>query len=134
MSQRFRTQGLDHVAISVTDQERSEGWYREVLGLERVYEEAWGDVPIMLVQGESGIALFPTRQGADGEPAVRILHIAFRVDRANFEAAQEALGDREIPFRFSDHGVSHSIYFEDPDGHELELTTYELGPQPPASA
>jgi catechol-2,3-dioxygenase len=25
-----------------------------------------------------------------------------------------------------DHGVSHSIYFEDPDGVELELTTYEL--------
>jgi catechol 2,3-dioxygenase-like lactoylglutathione lyase family enzyme len=22
--------------------------------------------------------------------------------------------------------VSHSIYFEDPDGHRLELTTYEL--------
>jgi catechol-2,3-dioxygenase len=46
--------------------------------------------------------------------------------RANFEAAQEVLADREIPFHFSDHSVSHSIYFEDPDGHELELTTYEL--------
>jgi catechol-2,3-dioxygenase len=80
----------------------------------------------MLVEGESGIALFPAREGADAEPGIRILHIGFRVDRANFEAAQESLRDREIPVRFSDHGVSHSIYFEDPDGHQLELTTYEL--------
>jgi len=25
-----------------------------------------------------------------------------------------------------DHGIGHSIYFDDPDGHELELTTYEV--------
>jgi len=57
---------------------------------------------------------------------VRILHIAFRVDRQNFEAAQQALDDRRIPYHCEDHGVSHSVYFSDPDGHVLELTTYEL--------
>jgi catechol-2,3-dioxygenase len=30
------------------------------------------------------------------------------------------------PFDFQDHDVSHSIYFSDPDGHRLELTTYEV--------
>jgi len=126
VAEGFQTQGLDHVAISVRDQAASERWYREVLRMERVHEEAWGDVPIMLVAGGSGIALFPAREGDPGEPEVRILHIAFRVDRANFEAAHDALRDRGIEFRFSDHGVSHSIYFEDLDGHQLELTTYEL--------
>jgi len=57
---------------------------------------------------------------------MRILDIAFRVDRQTFEAAQQALDDRRITYNCEDHGVSHSVYFRDPDGHELELTTYEL--------
>jgi len=55
-----------------------------------------------------------------------VLHVAFRVDRESFETAQKTLERREIDFRFSDHGICHSIYFEDPDGHEIELTTYEV--------
>ena len=31
-----------------------------------------------------------------------------------------------IEFEFQDHKISHSIYFYDPDRHELEITTYEL--------
>ena len=27
---------------------------------------------------------------------------------------------------FQDHAASHSIYFEDPDGHRLEITTYDV--------
>jgi catechol 2,3-dioxygenase-like lactoylglutathione lyase family enzyme len=122
----FRTQGLDHVALAVRDQEASERWYREVLGLERVHEEAWGNVPVMLVEGGTGVALFRAREGTGGEPAVRILHVAFRVDRASFEQARRELEARGLQVRFQDHHVAHSLYFDDPDGHQLELTTYEL--------
>jgi catechol-2,3-dioxygenase len=80
----------------------------------------------MLVAGGSGVALFPVRDGADGKPAVRILHVAFRVDRASLERARAELAARGIEVAFQDHVVSHSIYFADPDGHQLELTTYEL--------
>src|SRR5262249_4177438 len=122
----FRTQGLDHVALSVRDQGASARWYREVLGLERVHEEAWGNVPVMLVSKGTGVALFPARSGEDGAPAVRILHVAFRVDRASFLAARRELEARGLEVEFQDHVVAHSIYFRDPDGHQLELTTYEL--------
>jgi catechol 2,3-dioxygenase-like lactoylglutathione lyase family enzyme len=122
----FRTLGLDHVALSVRDQAASERWYGEVLGLERVHQEAWGDVPVMLVSEGTGVALFRARAGEDGKPAVRILHVAFRVDRAAFEAARSELEARGLEVTFQDHVVSHSIYFRDPDGHQLELTTYEL--------
>jgi catechol-2,3-dioxygenase len=118
----FRTQGLDHVAISVRDLEVSERFYAELLGLEREHQE-WHE-PKFMVSGGSGLALFSTESHGDRHP--RVLHVAFRVDREAFEVAQETLTDRDIGFRFSDHGACHSIYFDDPDGHQVELTTYEV--------
>jgi catechol 2,3-dioxygenase-like lactoylglutathione lyase family enzyme len=120
----FRTEGLDHVAVAVADLDRSEDFYREVLGLERVIPE-W-DPPRVMASGGSGIAMFPEGDDFPGETAPHILHIAFRVDRDAFEAAQAELSERGIETSFSDHGAAHSIYFEDPDGHRLELTTYEV--------
>ncbi len=120
----FRVQGLDHVALTVGDQEVSESWYRDVLGLGREHAAEWGDTPVALMAHGSGLALFKTPP--DDELAAGLRHIAFRVDRKNFELAQDDLRDRGISFAFQDHGVAHSIYFQDPDGLELELTTYEI--------
>jgi catechol 2,3-dioxygenase-like lactoylglutathione lyase family enzyme len=121
----IRTEGLDHIAIAVSDLERAETFYRDVLGLERVHEE-W-DPPRVLASGGSGMALFPAgMHGDDVVGAPGILHFAFRVDREAFEAAQTELSQCGIEFRFSDHGAAHSVYFSDPDGHRLELTTYEV--------
>jgi catechol-2,3-dioxygenase len=120
----FHVQGLDHVALAVGDQQLSDIWYREVLGLEREHADAWGDTPIALMAHGSGLALFKAQP--DRNPAVGLRHIAFRVDRENFEIAQDDLRSRGIAFEFQDHAVSQSIYFEDPDGLQLELTTYEV--------
>jgi catechol 2,3-dioxygenase-like lactoylglutathione lyase family enzyme len=120
----FRVQGLDHVALAVGDQQASESWYRDVLGLGREHAAAWGDTPVALMAEGSGLALF--RAAGDDERVVGLRHIAFRVDRENFDAAQEDLRGRGIAFEFEDHGISHSIYFRDPDGLQLELTTYAV--------
>ena len=128
---RFNNQGLDHVAIGVADVERSRRFYAETLGLERVHE-AW-EVPIVMAAERTGIAIFPkdlhpSSTPDDVEaPAVRILHIAFRLDRPGFEQARAALAETGVEARFSDHGISHSLYLHDPDGHQIELTTYDLG-------
>jgi Lactoylglutathione lyase and related lyases len=55
-----------------------------------------------------------------------IHHLAFRVDRVNFNAAQDTLRQKGLEFEIQDHKIVHSIYFYDPDGYLLELTTYEL--------
>src|SRR5437016_183584 len=126
----FKLQHLDHVAISVRDIDGSVDWYAKTLGLEK--RNAWDGEPVMMCAGDTCLALF----SADGpgiamsEPARRghltVRYIAFKVDRANFIAAQKQFRDRGTDSRFADHGVCHSVYIDDPDGHTIELTTYDV--------
>lgn len=123
-------QGIDHVALSVRDIERSVQWYIDVLGFEKRHQGMWDGVPTFIGKGNTALALFPVRQ-TENQMATRraditMLHLAFRTNRADFLKAQKELEQRRIKFHFQDHEISHSIYFRDPDGHELEITTYEL--------
>jgi len=126
----FVLRRIDHVALTVRDVERSIAWYRDVFGLERRHEETWGDYPVMMFAGDTALALFQARgpiQDAPDHGSTAIMrHLAFQVDRSNFMKAQEALRSLGITFSFEDHSISQSIYLRDPDGYELELTTYEL--------
>ncbi|HEV3148821.1 MAG TPA: VOC family protein [Chthoniobacterales bacterium] len=126
----MQLEGIDHIALAVRDVERSAEWYAEVLGFERRYAGMWNGIPTFIGKGATAIALFPIRD-RHSRPAVRaaaigMLHLAFRADRKNFLAAQSELKERGIESEFQDHEISQSIYFHDPDGHELEITTHEL--------
>lgn len=133
----FELQCLDHVALLVRDVERSARWYQEVLGLDRHYLDIWGSFPAVVGKGGTSLALFPVNSPTPKPPPDRaticVRHIAFRVDRSNFLAAQAELQRQGIMFSIEDHQVAHSIYFTDLDGHQLEITTYDLPPaQTPA--
>lgn len=126
----MQLEGIDHVALAVRDVEQAANWYGDVLGFERRHEEMWDGIPTFIAKGNTAIALFPLR-GNDSKSASRtgrigMLHLAFRANRENFLAAQHELKKRGMKFEFQDHQISHSIYFRDPDGHELEITTYDL--------
>ncbi len=129
----MQLEGIDHVALSVRDVERSANWYIDILGFERLHEGMWNGVPTFIGKGNTGIALFPVKANATATPSthrdIRMLHLAFRANQQNFLAAQRELEKRGIKFEFQDHEISHSIYFRDPDGHQLEITTYEV-PKP----
>jgi catechol 2,3-dioxygenase-like lactoylglutathione lyase family enzyme len=72
--------------------------------------------------------LFPANEEpkTSAHREIRMLHLAFRANRENFLGAQQELKQRGIKFEFQDHEIAHSIYFRDPDGHQLEITTYEV--------
>src|SRR5204862_7080426 len=96
----------------------------------------WDGIPTFIGKGNTAIALFPAR-GVDSKSSartgkVRMLHLAFRASRENFLDAQQELRKRGIKFEFQDHEISHSIYFRDPDGHHLEITTYDLEGRAPS--
>ena len=127
----FQLEELDHIAITVADLTRSVAWYRDVLGLEPRHQDVWGNVPTFMCAGSTGLALFPaeTAKPAPKPDTARTLvmrHFAFRANRKNFEAAQQRLRELGADFKFQDHEIAHSIYFHDPDGHRVEITTYDL--------
>ena len=122
----FQISHLDHVAIRVVDLERSADWYSQVLGLERCDIPEWGEYPIFLLSGQTGIALFPAPEGEDrnrGRKTIKIDHFAFNVSNEDFNKARDHYDHLGLSYRFSDHIHFHSIYTEDPDGHTVELTT-----------
>ena len=122
----FELQRIDHVALAVRDVARSAAWYMDVLGFQHLYPGLWGGVPVFVGKPGVAVALFPTSEANVSSRGVRILHLAFGATRDQFLAAQHDLTQRGIAFEFQDHEISHSIYFRDPDGHELEITTYQL--------
>jgi catechol 2,3-dioxygenase-like lactoylglutathione lyase family enzyme len=121
----IRVSALDHVAIPVTDMNRSIEWYQRVLGLSRRYEKEWGTDPAFLCAGESCIALLKNGKNALAPCTPTVRHFCFRLDRPSFEEAVHTLREMGIPFSEDDHQISLSLYFQDPDGHWIELTTYE---------
>jgi catechol 2,3-dioxygenase-like lactoylglutathione lyase family enzyme len=125
----FVIEGFDHVAIAVRDLAASREWYARVLGLKRRYADEWGEVPSVMCAGGSCVALFPVEgegKPAPGRESLVMRHFAWRVDRANFERAQKRFGELGIDFEDADHGIAHSVYISDPDGHRIEITTYDL--------
>jgi catechol 2,3-dioxygenase len=126
----MQLEGIDHVALAVRDVEKSANWYGDVLGFERRYEEMWDGIPTFIAKGDTAIALFPLRNSdsisAPRTGGIGMLHLAFRANMENFLGAQQELKKRGIKFEFQDHEISHSIYFRDPDGNKLEITTYDL--------
>jgi catechol-2,3-dioxygenase len=127
----FAAERLDHVGFTARDLESLAEWYRTVFGMERVHEDAWPDLdgghPLVLCAGSVCIALFRARNGAaprPPEPADPNEHLALALDRDNFQRARAHLGGLGIPYEVWDHGICDSLYLSDPEGHQIELTTY----------
>lgn len=128
----FKIDCLDHVAIRVADLERSMEWYKKILGLKVYQLEAWGEFPVFLLSGTTGIALFPADPSEKSPPMnskhIKIDHFAFRLSRSEFEKARTHYEEIGLDYEFQDHTYFHSIYTRDPDGHVVELTTLTVEP------
>lgn len=133
----FRVIQIDHVEFFVPDQYQAAAWYQRTLGLEIVpaYEH-WASGGPLMIAGQSGRTMLALFQGEPrGErPTAGFHRVAFRVDGQGFVDFLARLdqvridnreGERLTPDQVVDHGLSWSIYFKDPYGHLLEVTTYD---------
>ncbi|WP_276259462.1 VOC family protein [Haloglomus litoreum] len=128
--------GVDHVELFVSDAEAAADWYERVLGVTRAsaFAEWWetGQGPLMLsVDDTTKLALFERKtasRGGDVSPH----RVAFGIDGDGFLSFLDDLdglgltdrhGDAVTRADAVDHGLSYSLYFTDPDGNWLELTT-----------
>ena len=115
----FPIRGLYEVAIPVKDLARSETFYRNNLGLTVGLRDESRRWLFLRIGGDAGMVVLQENNG-NWQP----LHFAFRVDVDDLNSAIVQLGENGIN---AEGPVIHkwmpakTIYFLDPDGHELEL-------------
>jgi catechol 2,3-dioxygenase-like lactoylglutathione lyase family enzyme len=81
------------------------------------------DEPVFLGQPGLQFGLFQAqRRRRPASPNRQGLGTTIVVD--DLDAAQERLRSQGVEFHYEDHGNALSVYFRDPDGHVIELTTY----------
>jgi catechol 2,3-dioxygenase-like lactoylglutathione lyase family enzyme len=118
--------GIVESALYVTDVQRSIEFYQDVLGFKLISDfgprgcamHAGGNQVLLLFKkGASVEAEFP--HDGDGH-----LHVAFGVTVAELPRWEKWLDSHGISVgRKSWEGGGQSLYFDDPDGHLLELVT-----------
>jgi catechol 2,3-dioxygenase len=118
---------LGHIVLYVRDLEASRRFYGDVLG----WREATrlGEVGAMFSSGRTHHELLLLEVGPDAQPIppgrrVGMYHFGLKIGQSDEELRQclQVLGDAEVRIvGTADHGVTHSVYIEDPDGNEIEL-------------
>jgi len=130
---------LDHVELFVRDRYEAASWYERALGLEIVEEcRHWAENPNgpLMISSDGGatkLALF-TGEPQGARETAGFHRVAFAVDARAFLAFLDRLSSLQLqdhqgrPVHADavvDHQQAYSIYFADPYGHRLEVTTYD---------
>ena len=140
----MKLERIHHVAYRCKDAKETVDWYVKNLNMDFVLAIAEDRVPsthepdpyihVFLDAGQGNVLAFfelPTKpeMGRDPNTPEWVQHIAFKVsDRETllaFRARLEANGVDVLGV--TDHGIFHSIYFFDPNGHRIELACPDPG-------
>jgi catechol 2,3-dioxygenase-like lactoylglutathione lyase family enzyme len=119
---------LNHIIVPANDKDASATFLADILGVEAGRQ--WG--PFRPVQTSNGVTL----DFVDSTD-VRTQHYAFLVDDAEFDAGFTKLKAKGVsyfadphqqhPGEINHHWGGRGVYFEDPNGHLLELITKPYG-------
>ena len=123
---------LNHLIVWSVDKHKSAKFLADILGVSVGKE--WG--PFVPVKTGNGV----TMDFVDGESTVRMQHYAFLVSDVEFDAGFARIKDQGVkywadphksePGRINHHFGGRGVYFEDPNGHLLELITTPYGEFP----
>jgi catechol 2,3-dioxygenase len=148
--QALTPRGVNHIVLNVRDMEASHRFWTEVIGFKQVAElKPKADRPTPKMRFYSGVdeqggvnhhdlALCEVPRHDGGTPPewdlmpqrTGLNHIAITMpDRESFLQQLAWLQQKGVKFhRRINHGMTHSVYISDPDGHGIEVL-YELAPE-----
>ena len=120
---------LNHTIVSCRDQQRSAAFLTGILGL----PPATRFGHFLVVEADNGVSL----DFAETDRDITSQHYAFLVSEEEFDAAFDRIREQDLPYsadpgRTQQGTVNHrdggrGLYFEDPDGHLLEIITRAYG-------
>jgi len=120
---------FNHTIVWAKDSEASATFLTEIFGLPA--PRRWG--PFLVVTTNNGVNV--DFMNADGEIAPQ--HYAFLVDEKEFDEIFGRIRERSLPYwadpaqtqvgEINQHDGGRGFYFEDPDGHFLEVITRPYG-------
>ena len=122
---------LGHLVLYVRDLERSRRFYRDLLGWAEIQvpAEETGFPAAAFTSGRTHheLLLIEVGEGAAPIPSGRrvgMYHFGLKIGESDAELRQARdelvrAGARIVGS--TDHGVTHNLYIEDPDGNEIEL-------------
>ena len=108
--------GLNHLTLSVRDLTRSVIFYRDTLGL-RLHAR-W-DRGAYLSAGDLWLCLSLETEAAS-DTGRTYTHYAFSIHQEDFPSFAARLGAAGVPEWQQNRSAGDSLYFLDPDGHQLE--------------
>jgi catechol 2,3-dioxygenase-like lactoylglutathione lyase family enzyme len=120
---------LNHTIVSCRDQQRSAAFLSGILGLPPA--SRFGR--FLVVEADNGVSL----DFAETSGPITAQHYAFLVSDKEFDDAFDRIREQDLPY-WADPGrtqrgaMNHrdggrGVYFEDPDGHLLEIITRPYG-------
>ena len=122
---------LGHLVLYVRDLERSRHFYRDTLGWAEITvpREELGFPAAAFSSGRTHHELLLIEVGEDATPIPRgrrvgMYHFGLKIGESDAELreARDQLVQAGVKLvGTADHLVTHSLYIEDPDGHEIEL-------------
>jgi catechol 2,3-dioxygenase-like lactoylglutathione lyase family enzyme len=147
---------LDHLAVTVSDMERSLAFYRDLLGMREVERHRLEGEEISKMAGKPGVVMQVVRLAPPETPGILLdlqqylspkgkisdaqlgdvahAHVCFGVP--NLAAAYRDLKARGVefvsePVAFDlEWGIVHVVFMRDPDGFIVELVQVPVEPKP----
>ncbi|MSU91378.1 VOC family protein [Rhodobacteraceae bacterium 2CG4] len=120
---------FNHTLVWASDPAGSATFLSQILGLPE--PRRWG--PFHIVETANGVNVDYARRSG----AVHGQHYAYLVSEADFDAIQDRIRARGLPFwadpehklagEINRHDGGRGLYFDDPDGHNLEVITRPYG-------
>jgi catechol 2,3-dioxygenase-like lactoylglutathione lyase family enzyme len=138
---KLQSQGVHHITIVGADRQTSIDFWEGVLGMPFIFEQPnldnESESHLYFDPGDGRLITVFTNEEREPDPSRTstdigcVHHIAFALSKATFDQAVERLEERGIRHSgVKDRGFMDSIYFDDPLGLLIELSSYRF--EPPA--